>query len=219
MQVVTERVAGLDVHKKTVTACVRTPDERAGKTGRRRSQTKKFGTFANDLEELRDWLVSQGVTLVVMEATGVYWKPVWYALEGFFDELKLVNPRHVKRVPGRKTDVSDAEWLARLAECGLLSSSFVPQPAIRQLRDLTRYRTRLVQTRASEVQWVDKLLEDTGIKLGSVASDTLGVSGRLMLEALIAGESDPQRLAELAKGRLAREGRRRESSRQGIDLK
>ncbi len=202
MQIVTERVAGLDVHKKTVTACVRTPDERTGKTGRRRSQTKKFGTFANDLEELRDWLASQGVTLVVMEATGVYWKPVWYALEGFFDELKLVNPRHVKRVPGRKTDVSDAEWLARLAECGLLSSSFVPPPEIRQLRDLTRYRTRLVQTRASEVQRVDKLLEDTGIKLGSVASDTLGVSGRLMLEALIAGESDPDQLAELAKGRL-----------------
>jgi transposase len=201
MQVINERVAGLDVHKKSVTACVRTPDTRASKTGRRRSQIKKYGTFANDLEALREWVASEGVTLVVMEATGVYWKPVWYALEGFV-ELMLVNPRHVKQVPGRKTDISDAEWLARLAECGLLSASFVPPPAIRQLRDVTRYRTRLVQQRASEVQRIDKLLEDTGIKLTSVASDTLGVSARLMLEALIGGESDPNRLAELAKGRL-----------------
>ena len=131
MQVVTERVAALDVHKKTVTGCVRTPDERAGKTGRRRSQTKKLGTFAAELEALRDWLGSLGVTLVVMEATGVYWKPVWYVLEDAGFELRLVNPRHVKRVPGRKTDVTDAAWLAELAECGLLSSSFVPSPAIR----------------------------------------------------------------------------------------
>jgi transposase len=128
------------------------------------------------------------------DPTSMRWK-------GHF-ELMLVNPRHVKRVPGRKTDVSDAQWLARLAECGLLSASFVPPPAIRQLRDLTRYRTRLVQQRAAETQRIDKLLEDTGIKLGSVASNTLGVSGRSMLEALIAGESDPDRLAELAKGRL-----------------
>ena len=129
------------------------------------------------------------------------WKPVWYALEGHF-ELMLVNPRHVKRAPGRKTDVTDAAWLARLAECGLLSSSFVPPPEIRQLRDLTRLRTRLVQQRAAEVQRIDKLLEEGGVKLGSVASDTLGVSGRAMPEALIAGESDLDRLAEFAKGRL-----------------
>jgi len=131
----------------------------------------------------------------------VSWKPVWYALEGCF-ELMLVNPRHVKRVPGRKTDVTDAAWLAELAERGLLSSSFAPPPEIRQLRDLTRLRTRLVQQRAAEVQRVDKLLEEGGIKLGSVASSALGVSGRAMPEALIAGESYPDRLAELAKGRL-----------------
>jgi transposase len=183
--------------QKTVTACVRTP----GTGGGRRAQVRTWRTFTQDLDQLRCWLVEQDVTVVVMEATGVYWKPVWYALEGHF-ELRLVNARHVKRVPGRKTDVKDAEWLAQLAECGLLAGSFVPPPAIRQLRDLTRYRTRLVQQRAQEVQRVDKLLEDAGIKLSSVASNTLGASARAMLEALIAGEDSPDRLAELAKGRL-----------------
>jgi transposase len=197
MQVVFERCAGLDVHKKSITACTRTP----GPRGRRRQQTRTFGTFLAQLDALRAWLQEHGVTIVAMEATGVYWKPVWYALEGHFT-LLLVNAGHVKRVPGRKTDVSDAAWLAQLCECGLLHGSFVPPPAIRQLRDLTRYRTRLVEERTRETQRVDKLLQDAGIKLSSVASDTMGASGRAMLEALIAGTVDPERLAALAKGRL-----------------
>jgi transposase len=197
MQVVFERCAGLDVHKKTVTACARMPGPRGG----RRQETRTFGTFVAELQALRQWLQERAVTVVAMEATGVYWKTVWYTLEGHF-ELLLVNAQHVKRVPGRKTDVSDAAWLAQLCECGLLRGSFVPPPVIRQLRDLTRYRTRLVEERTRETQRVDKLLQDAGIKLSSVASDTMGASGRAMLEALITGQDDPERLAELAKGRL-----------------
>lgn len=199
MEVLVARCAGLDVHKKTVVACVRTP----GEDGGRRKQVRSFKTFLDGLESLRDWLVAEGVTEVVMEATGSYWKPVWYVLEEANRlELRLVNARHVKQVPGRKTDVKDAEWLAELLEHGLLASSFVPPPVIRQLRDLTRYRKRLIQDRTRESQRVDKVLEDAAIKLGSVASKTLGKSGRLMLDALIAGERDPAVLADLAKGRL-----------------
>ncbi len=153
-----------------------------------------------------EWFVEQGVTAVVMEATGAYWKPVWYLLEehhpGF--ELMLVNAHHVKILPGRKTDVLDAEWLAELLEHGLLRGSFVPPAAIRELRDLTRYRKRMVQAHTSECQRIQKTLEDAGIKLDSVASDVLGVSGRAMLAALVAGERDPVVLAELAKGPLRR---------------
>jgi transposase len=199
MDVLVDRVAGLDVHKKTVTACVRVPGE-----GRERVEHKRtFPTFRADLESLRDWLVEHRVALVVMEATGVFWKPVWIVLEdaaGF--ELKLVNARHVKQVPGRKTDVGDAAWLARLAEVGLLRGSFVPPREIRELRDLTRYKKRLIQDRTREGQRVEKVLEDTGIKMQAVASKTLGVSGRAMLDALIAGERDPEVLADLAQGRL-----------------
>jgi transposase len=155
-----------------------------------------------DLEVMADWFAGEGVTEVVMESTGPYWKPVWYVLEERDFELKLVNSRHVKIVPGRKSDVLDAEWLAELLEHGLLRSSFVPPTTIRQLRDLTRYRKRLVQAQVSEGQRIEKTLEDAGIKLDSVASHLLGVSGRAMLHALVAGERDPQRLAELAKGRL-----------------
>ncbi|HYA67114.1 MAG TPA: IS110 family transposase [Acidimicrobiales bacterium] len=197
MEVIIDRCAGLDVHKKTVAACVRSP----GGGRSRRSEVRTFGTFAEELVELRDWLKAEGVTTVAMEATGVYWKPVFYALEDDF-ELLLVNATFVKKLPGRKTDVKDAEWLGQLLECGLLRGSFVPPPVIRELRDLTRYRKRLVQERARESQRVEKLLEDTGIKVSAVASCTLGASVRKMLDALVAGERDPAVLAELAKGRL-----------------
>jgi transposase len=194
-----ERCAGLDVAKDEVVACVRTPDPDGR---RRRQEIGTFATFSAELEALADWLVAQGVTQVVMEATGQYWKPVWYVLEERGLELLLVNARHVKILPGRKTDVADAAWLAELLEHGLLRGSFVPPPAIRELRDLTRYRKRLIQAHTAETQRVHKTLEDAGIKLGSVAADVLGVSGRAMLKALVAGERDAAVLAELARGRL-----------------
>lgn len=148
------------------------------------------------------WFAAEGVTEIAMEATGSYWKPVWYVLEGMGFELKLVNAHHLKILPGRKSDVADAEWIAELLEHGLLRGSFVPPPVIRELRDLTRYRKRLVQTHTQEVQRIQKTLEDAGIKLGSVASHVMGVSGRAMLRALVAGERDPKVLAGLAKGKL-----------------
>jgi transposase len=198
MQVLYERCAGLDIGKDEVVACVRVPD---GGGGRRR-EVRTFGTFTRQLETLAEWLAAEGVTEVVMEATGQYWKPVWYILEERGFELLLVNARHVRILPGRKTDVGDAEWLAELLEHGLLRGSFVPPATIRELRDLTRYRKRLIQTHSSEAQRIAKTLEDAGIRLGSVASDILGVSGRAMLRALVAGERDPDVLAGLARGRL-----------------
>lgn len=198
MDVVVAKCAGLDVAKAEVMACVRTPDGAGG----RRKQTRTYAAFTETLEEMADWFSAEGVTEVVMEATGSYWKPVWHVLEGRGFELKLVNARHVKFLPGRKSDVSDAEWLAELLEHGLLRGSFVPPDQIRRLRDLTRYRKRLVQAQTAEAQRIEKLLEDAGIKLDVVASDILGVSGRAMLKALINGERDPDILAELAKGRL-----------------
>jgi transposase len=199
VDVFVERCAGIDIGKHEVVACVRTPDP----SGRgRRKQTRTFTSFTGALEEMADWFTEQGVTEIAMEATGSYWKPVWYVLEERAFELKLVNAQHVKILPGRKSDVLDAEWLAELLEHGLLRGSFVPPPAIRELRDLTRYRKRLIQTHTAEGQRIAKTLEDAGIKLDSVASDVLGVSGRAMLTALVAGERDPQVLAELAKGKL-----------------
>jgi transposase len=198
VEVVYERCAGLDVGKDEVVACVRVPDDAGG----RRQEVRTFKTFSADLEALADWLTEQGVTQLVMEATGQYWKPVWYVLEERGLELLLVNARHVKLLPGRKTDVGDAAWLAELLEHGLLRGSFVPPPAIRQLRDLTRYRKRLIQTHTAECQRIHKTLEDASIRLGSVAADVLGVSGRAMLRALLAGERDPKVLAGLARGRL-----------------
>lgn len=198
MDLLIERCAGLDVGKREVVACVRTPDGEGG----RRSEVRTYDTFTSGLEALADWLGAEGVTEVVMEATGQYWKPIWYLLEDRHFELKLVNARHVKILPGRKTDVGDAAWLAELLEHGLLRGSFVPPPEIRELRDLTRYRKRLIQAHASEEQRIHKTLEDAGIKLDSVASDVLGVSGRLMLKALVAGEREPEVLADLAKRRL-----------------
>ncbi|MGH9043172.1 MAG: IS110 family transposase [Acidimicrobiia bacterium] len=189
----------MDVHKKTVMAAVRIPDGSGG-----RSQAlREFRTFSADLGRLRDWLVAEGVTQVAMEATGVYWRPVWHVLEEVPGlELLLVNPRHVKNVPGRKTDACDAAWLAQLLECGLLRGSFVPPKVIAQLRDLTRYRAKVVQERGREAQRVQKLLEDAGIKLDSVASDVMGVSCRRMIEALVAGERDPEVLSEMAMARM-----------------
>ena len=199
MDVISERCAGLDIGKDEVVACVRTP----AATGRgRHSETRTFLTFTSGLEELADWLTASGVVQVVMEATGQYWKPVWYVLEDRGFDLRLVNARHVKMVPGRKTDLADAAWLAELLEHGLLGASFVPPAEIRELRDLTRYRKRLIQTHTAEQQRVQKILEDAGIKLDSVASDVLGVSGTSMIEALIAGERDPEVLAGLSKGVL-----------------
>jgi len=200
VDVLVERCAGIDIGKNEVVACVRAPA--ASGRGRRR-QTRTFSSFTASLEAMTEWFVAEGVTQVVMEATGSYWKPVWYVLEDrAFAQLKLVNAQHVKIVPGRKSDVLDAEWLAELLEHGLLRGSFVPPAAIRQLRDLTRYRKRLVQAHTSECQRIQKTLEDAGIKLDSVASDVLGVSGRAMLTALIAGERNPDVLANLAKGKL-----------------
>ncbi len=199
MELLVERAAALDVGKDEVVACVRVP----GPGGRgRRQEIRTYPTFTATLETLADWLASEGVTQVVMEATGQYWKPCWYVLEQRGFALLLVNAHHVKILPGRKTDVGDAAWLCELLECGLLRGSFVPPPAIRQLRDLTRYRKRLIQAHSAECQRIQKTLEDAGIKLDSVAADILGVSGRAMLKALVAGERDPGVLAELARGRL-----------------
>ena len=197
MDVTVERCAGLDVHKATVTACLRVPGP-----GRERAQAiQTFGTTTPDLLALRDWLTAHRVTDVAMESTGVYWKPVFYTLEDAF-RLLLVNAAHLANVPGRKTDVADCAWIAQLLECGLLRGSFVPPPAIRELRDLTRYRKALIQDRTREANRLHKLLEDAGLKLASVATDVLGVSGRAMLTALVAGTTDPAVLADLARGRL-----------------
>src|SRR6266436_422550 len=194
MQVVHEVCCGLDVHKKGVTACV------LWASGRRR-QTRAFGTFTRELLELGDWLRACGVTHVAMESTGVYWKPVWNLLEGLFEVL-LVNAQHIKAVPGRKTDQKDSEWIADLLQHGLLRASFVPPTPIRELRDLTRYRASLAQEINRIANRIQKVLEDANIKLASVATDTLGASGRAMLEAMVKGEQDSQRLAEMSKGLL-----------------
>jgi transposase len=199
LEVLVERVAGIDVHKSMVAVCVRVP----GPEGERVSRFAEFETFSRDLLAMRDWLGGQGVTRVGMEATGQYWKPVYYLLEDAF-ECWLLNARHMHNVPGRKTDMADAEWIARLMEHGLVRPSFVPDKPIREIRDLTRYRRTRMEERTREAQRLDKVLQDAGVKLSSVASDPLGVSGRLMLEALVSGSSDPEMLAELAKGTLRR---------------
>ena len=197
MELVYERCCALDVHKRQVTACVHVPDRQ----GKRTELRAEFQTMTPDLLAMRDWLKGLGVSCVAMEATGVYWKPVYYLLEDDF-ELLLVNAQHVKNVPGRKTDVADAQWLCQLLEHGLLRASFVPPKPIRELRDLTRYRKSLVWERAREANRLQKLLEDANIKLSDVASDVLGASGRAMLAALCGGNNDPAALAELARGKL-----------------
>ncbi len=199
MDVVSERCAGLDVHKKTVVACVRVP----GLDRRRRKVTRTFSTTMAGLQALRDWLADQGVTRAAMESTGVYWRPVYAVLEPCF-ELLLVNARHVKHLPGRKTDVKDCEWLAQLLEHGLLRGSFIPPAPIRDLRDLTRRRKALSRDRGKEITRVAKTLELANVKLGSVVSDIMGVTGRAILKAMIEGEADPKILAGLARGSLCR---------------
>ena len=196
-EAVFERVAGLDVHKAQVTACVRVPDE----AGQRVAHLAEFATTVAGLLALADWLRVHEVTHVAMEATGVYWWPVWAILEEDF-ECTLCNARHVKNVPGRKTDVCDAQWLCQLMEAGLLRGSFVAPKPQRRLRALTRYRKTQIAERQREANRLHKALEDTGIKLGNVASDIMGKSGRAMLDALVAGTTDPEVLADLAKGRL-----------------
>ena len=196
-----ERVAALDIGKATLTACVRVPHD--AKPGARLQEVRTCVTTTRSLLGLRDWLVCQGVTRVVMEATSAYWKPPFYLLEDDIAECWVVNARDVKNVPGRpKTDRLDAVWLGKLAERGMLRPSFVPPPWQRELRDLCRYRRTLIQERTREKQRAEKLLEDTQVKLSAVISDIFGKSGRDMLEALIAGRRDPAVLAELARGSM-----------------
>jgi transposase len=197
VEILYQSCCGLDVHKKMIVACLRRADE-AGKVGK---QVRTFGTTTSELLSLSDWLVEAGCTHVALEATGVYWKPVYNILEGQM-ELLVVNAQHIKAVPGRKTDVKDAEWIAQLLQHGLLRASFIPPQSQRDLRDLTRYRTTRVRERARIVNRLQKVLEDANLKLAGVATDVMGVSGRAMLEALLAGQTDTGQLAELAKGRL-----------------
>ncbi len=197
MQVVYERSAGLDVHKKTVVACRIIPEA----NGEWQVAVRTFGTMTAELLQLADWLRAGGVTHVAMESSGVHWKPVFNILEGDFEVL-LVNAKHIKFVPGRKSDVKDAQWIAELLQHGLLKASFIPELPQRELRELVRYRTHLIQERTREVNRVQKVLEDANLKLASVATDIMGVSGRSMLQAIIAGQEDPTALAEFAKGRM-----------------
>ena len=196
MDMLHPRCCAIDVHKKQVTVAVRLTE-----SGRSTTQVRTFGTFTKDLLEMSDWLESMGITHVAMESTGCYWRPVYRVLEGRF-ELVVANAQHVRNVPGRKTDVKDSEWLVQLLAHGLLSASFVPESAQLALRDLTRGRTMFVRQRATLANRIQKLLEECNIKLGSVASDVLGVSGRAMLEQLAQGQSDPKSLAQLALGKL-----------------
>jgi transposase len=198
MEVVVERCAFLDVHRDTVMACARIPDGCGG----RREEVAEFGTTTSQLLALSEWLVERGVTLVGMEATGVYWKPVHWVLEDAIAEVWVINARHMRNVPGRKTDVADACWGAQLIEHGLVRPSFIPPRPTREQRDLTRYRKAVIEERGREVQRLHKVLEDAGVKLSSVASSVLTKSGRQMIDALIAGQRDPSVLAEMAKGRM-----------------
>lgn len=197
MRIIHTHVAGLDVHKKTVVASVIV--QQAGGSWHQANRT--FGTMTADLLDLSDWLMSQGVTHVAMESTAEYWKPVFNILENNF-EIILVNAQHISKVPGRKTDQSDAEWIAELLQYGLLKASFIPPVGQRELRELTRFRATFVRERATLVNRLQKVLESANIKLASVATDVMGVSGRAMLEALIEGSASPAQMAELAKGRL-----------------
>jgi transposase len=194
MEVLHPRCAGLDVHKKVVTACVITPGKR---------EVRTFSTITSDLLNLKEWLLECQVTQVAMESTGVFWKPIYNLLEDRFS-LLLVNAQHIKNVPGRKTDVKDAEWIAEVTRHGLVRGSFVPDKEQRELRDIVRYRRSLIQERSREVNRIQKLLEGCNIKLSSVATDIAGVSGRAMLESMVNGVEDPKILAEMAKGAMRR---------------
>lgn len=197
MQILHSCCCGLDVHKKQIVACLMFTDS----AGKRQKEIRTFGTMTADILSFSDWLASAGCTHLAMESTGVYWKPIYNLLEGLF-ELLVVNAQHIKMLPGRKTDVRDAEWIADLLQHGLLRASFIPSSNQRELRDLTRHRSTLVSERARIVNRLQKVLEDTNIKLASVASDITGVSARKMLQALIDGERDAAALAAMAKGRM-----------------
>ena len=198
MEVLHPCCSGLDVHKKSITACVLWAEAK----GAVRKEKRRFGTFTQDVLRLADWLKQSGVTHVAMESTGVYWKPVYNILEGQFEEVLVVNAQHIKAVPGRKTDQKDSEWIADLLQHGLLRSSFIPPRPTREMRDLTRYRISVVEEVNRIANRIQKVLEDANIKLASVATDALGASGRLMLEAIVAGEQDAEKLAEMSKGLL-----------------
>lgn len=197
MELMHPHCAGLDVHKDSVYACVRhmSPD------GKVRQEVRSFGTSTRDLLALSDWLAQEQVTHVAMESTGVYWKPIWNVLEDTFSVM-VVNAHHIKQVPGRKTDVKDCQWIAQLLQFGLMRASFIPDRPLRELRDLTRQRAQLIQEKSRVANRVQKVLEDANIKLGSVASDVLGVSGRQMIQALIDGAKTPEQMADLSRGRL-----------------
>src|SRR6516162_703857 len=199
MEALVERGCGLDVHQATVVACLLI----VSKNGKVHKQIRTFGTTTRELLALREWLLSENCTHVAMESTGVYWKPVYAILEGDGTfKIVVANAQHVKKVPGRKTDVKDAEWIAELLCHGLLRSSFVPPQPIRELRDFTRYRRKLVESRSSERNRLLKVLETANIKLASVATDVFGVSGLLMLQALVEGQATAQEMAQLAKRQM-----------------
>jgi transposase len=200
MELLFTHCAGMDVHKDSVVVCVRV----ASGTGPASERVERFGTINSELQRLRAFLEGQQVDAVAMESTGVFWKPIWNLLEGSSFKLILVNARHVKNVPGRKTDVMDCQWLAGLLAHGLVRGSFVPSESQRDLRDLTRQRAQLIGQRSRVVNRVQKVLEDAGIKLGSVASDVMGQSGRAMIEALVADNQTPEQMADLAKRALRR---------------
>jgi transposase len=206
MEVVVACCAGLDVHQASVVACVNS----TGQGGRSRKEVRTFGTMRDDLIALRDWLKDAGATLVAMESTGVYWKPVYETLEDHFETI-VVNAQHIKNVPGRKTDVKDCEWISDLLRHGLIRPGFVPPREIRELRELSRYRRKVAQVQAGERNRLIKVLETAGIKLAGVASDVFGVSGRAMIRALIEGEDPPEVMAGLARGKLR--GKRRDLAR------
>jgi transposase len=197
MRIVYKRCCGLDVHKKVIVACLLLIEP----NGEQRQEIRKFGTMTKDLLELLDWLQQAGCTHVAMESTGVYWKPIYNILEGHL-EVVVVNAQHLKGVPGRKTDVLDAEWLAECFQLGLLKASFIPPAPVRELRDLTRYRTSLIRERARTANRLQKVLEDANIKLAGVVTDIQGVSAWAMLQAIVSGTTDPEALADLAKGLL-----------------
>ena len=207
MQVVYERCCGLDVHKKSVTACCITT---AGK------EIRTFGTMTHELLQMADWIESHGCTHVAMESTGVFWKPIYNLLEASEMELLVVNAAHIKAVPGRKTDVKDAEWIADLLRHGLVRSSFIPDLPQREMRELVRYRKTLIRERASEINRIQKTLEGANIKLSSVASNVMGASGRAILQQLVSGVRDPALLASLAQGRLKNKQKELEKALNGI---
>ncbi|MGE5576459.1 MAG: IS110 family transposase [Syntrophothermus sp.] len=205
MEVMHERCCGLDVHKKSVTACIISPEGR---------QIQTFGTMTKDLLDLADWITSKGCTHVAMESTGIYWKPIYNLLEDQEIEVLVVNAQHIKAVPGRKTDVKDAEWIAMLLRHGLLRGSYIPDRSQRELRELTRYRRSLIEERAREVSRIQKVLEGGNIKLGDVATDVLGKSGREMLKAIISGKTNTNELTDMARGKLKK---KREHLKQALD--